>query len=807
MNFNNNNITLNIKHKLQSTLDGKFNVLYININGLRNKLEDLEIIIASYGNKIVHLVALAEIRLFQGENNKFNLNHYSAYFSNRSDGYGGAALYVHESLSGFEIFNECVNNIHCLIVKILSCNFNVGVSYKQPLVQKREFIEYFRSIIEKNLRTLFIGDFNLNLLHCDGITSDFIEKCASNGYYILNKIDLNYATRISEKSNGSTSGTIIDLVCTDLTDYEYVISLNNHTISDHKMILLSIDDKTIKTNKYYQIKQITTYKSIDSREFNGRIENININNIASLDLFLNALYDMKNSCIKTCKTVKTFNPFKPWVNNELIMLINERERYYRLLKKSRSNIYLQTKYKNLSKVIIELKKKLRNDSNSRSINNNINNPRKLWKNFNQIIYNKEGNTNNIDEISNNNIHLKTDSIITDKRSIGEIFNRFYCSVGKCLYENIIFNKTDTNPDLLQYNQNTFFLNPTSDTEVLHKINCLKSSNSIHDIITAIYIKQNANLFAKFFVQFINESFLSGEFPELLKTTRIVPIFKNGNPLDPSNYRPINILPATSKIFEMIIYDRLNDFCLKYNLINKNQFGFQKKSGTLSATISIINFLQTKMDESKNSVAGCIFIDLKSAFDTVPHSQLLDKLYNYGFRGKSHDLLKSYISKCKQFVDVNGTCSDMLQNNNPFSVTQGSNLGPLLFLIFINDIFNLRLNGKLVMFADDASISYVQGNTELLKLKMQEDIDLLVNWFAINKLTMNVKKTKCMLITMNKTISLEFKINLMVYNDIIEQVNEFKYLGLIIQCNLKWNAHIQEIKKKNNSIVFCSQKNR
>lgn len=242
--------------------------------------------------------------------------------------------------------------------------------------------------------------------------------------------------------------------------------------------------------------------------------------------------------------------------------------------------------------------------------------------------------------------------------------------------------------------------------------------------------------------------------------------------------------------EMAIYNRMENFCLKYKLINEDQYGFQKKSGTLAATTKVINYIQNNLDRNSKMKSGCIFIDLKKAFDTVPHDTLMDKLYKYGFRGKMHSLLASYIKNRKTYVDINGTHSEIITNNFQFSIGQGSNLAPLLFLLYINDAFNLKLHGKLILFADDAIIIYAETEFGRLRDKMQEDLEKLSKWCIINKLTMNTKKTKCMLIFNNKTPPEDLKLNLRVRNDEIEQVDRYKYLGLIIQNNLKWNLHIQ-----------------
>lgn len=194
-----------------------------------------------------------------------------------------------------------------------------------------------------------------------------------------------------------------------------------------------------------------------------------------------------------------------------------------------------------------------------------------------------------------------------------------------------------------------------------------------------------------------------------------------------------------------MYDRISAFLKKNNVINKNQFGFQKNSGTLSATSTLIDLLQTKIDAKKNTMACCVFIDLKKAFDTIPHRKLLKVLNDNGLRGNVNSLIASYLHKRSQFVDINDSLSDKNINPNEFGLPQGSNLGPLLFLIYINGIFLLKLNGTLILFADDAVLIYFGDNIEIIKRRMQEDLNTIANWLLINKLTLNAEKTKYMIL--------------------------------------------------------------
>lgn len=304
---------------------------------------------------------------------------------------------------------------------------------------------------------------------------------------------------------------------------------------------------------------------------------------------------------------------------------------------------------------------------------------------------------------------------------------------------------------------------------------------------------------------INDCLTTGTFPDELKCSRIVPIFKDNDPCDPNNNRPISILPSLSKIFESIICDRLNGFLSRHKVIHPNQFGFQKNSGTLSAACTLIDTIQNEIDSNKNNITCKVDIDLRKAFETVPHKNLLEKLENYGIRGPALNLLRHYLNAREQLVDNADTHSQILINDNPFALPQGSNLGPLLFIIYINGIFDLKLNGTLILYADDAVLTYTSDNLENTQIKMQEDLQKISLWLKYNKLTININKTKYMLLKPDylSTDTSNFFLN--IDDCPIERVYSLKYLGLIIQSNLKWDIHIDAICRKISS--FSSVFNR
>lgn len=438
-----------------------------------------------------------------------------------------------------------------------------------------------------------------------------------------------------------------------------------------------------------------------------------------------------------------------------------------------------------------LRNSLRNNYNAKIVNQCANDPKKMWKHINETLYNKKVQKTGINAVKN-----EEGNVTTNKKQIANIFNGYFCNVGKELHDKL--NPSNFTPSFLIRNHaitRSMFLWNVNEEEIIQKILTLKKSKSINDIISSHSLKHIATPMAPLLCKWINESFSNGVFPNELKCSRIVPIHKDGNPLIVSNYRPISVLSCLSKVEESILYDRINTFLSKNNIINENQFGFQKNSGALSAASTLVDLLQTNLDANKNSIACCVFIDLKKAFDTVPHIRLLSKMSDYGLRGNVNKLIASYLNTRPQFVDVNDTFSDTITNPNEFGLPQGSNLGPLFFLIYINGIFDLKLHGILILYADDAVLVLFDTCVNSLRNKVQSDLNTIASWLAFNKLTLNSDKTKYMLVKPFYSQIQTTNFHLTIDNAQMERVSTFKYLGLIIREDLKWDNHIDSICNK------------
>ena len=297
-----------------------------------------------------------------------------------------------------------------------------------------------------------------------------------------------------------------------------------------------------------------------------------------------------------------------------------------------------------------------------------------------------------------------------------------------------------------------------------------------------------------FTYICNKSFSEGTFPEQMKTAKVIPLFKSGDKSQFTNYRPVSLLPQFSQVLEKLFCNRLNKFIDRHKILSNNQYGFRNNHSTSLALIDLVEELTNSIDNKKITIG--IFIDLKKAFDTINHELLLQKLECYGIRGIAYNWLKSYIDKRKQYVSFNDVNSGFLDIT--CGVPQGSILGPILFILYINDLCNVSEFLKFVLFADDTNLFASGDNIETLCNDINRELNKINIWFKINKLSLNLNKTNFMVFS-NKGIT-DGDININIEDINITRVYECKFLGVLIDSKLNWKSHCSMVKDK---LIKCN----
>ena len=393
--------------------------------------------------------------------------------------------------------------------------------------------------------------------------------------------------------------------------------------------------------------------------------------------------------------------------------------------------------------------------------------------------------------------------------MADTINKFYVNIGKTVEEKI----PQGNKSFLHYltNRNAFniVLNPCTTEEIRNYISDMVSSKATGpNSIPTNLLKHFIDELTEPLVNIINKSLKEGTFPDILKLASVCPIYKKSDRTKCANYRPISLLSNLSKIFEKTMYNRIELFLSEFEIIYKLQFGFRKKYSTEHALLSIVEEIRKNLNNGEFSCGA--FIDLEKAFDTVNHQILLSKLEHYGIRDTSLTWIASYLSNRKQKVKLNGVNSK--SERVSCGVPQGSILGPLLFIIYVNDMHSAVKTSIMHHFADDTNLLFSSKNQNKITKIINSDLKLLFEWLCVNRLSINVSKTEFIVFrppkkTLNKRIVLELN------QTKIYESNKIKYLGLILDSRLKWNYHINELTKKLNravGIIYkirpdCSQK--
>lgn len=396
---------IELNHFRNKLVLGKFNILYLNINSIRNKLDELELniqnILKNNSQNLIHIIALNEVRLHEHITKYFNIPNYTSFFQTRHDGYGGCALFVHDGINCSLVEKKSVHNIEILSVHITALNSTLAIVYKQPSVDNELFLGTIESFIANKRNLFLIGDFNVNLLNDSNISCSFIDTLISNGLFVLNKITDSDATRTAVRVHNdirsTSSRSVIDLFITDNINFTYKLSQIKNTLSDHNEMMLSLDNRT--NSNFISIEDQILVQKINYETYNNELhEYLTNTNITSFDQLITGLMSLKDRHTQTKNIKRKINPDKPWITESILTLINERKRYYTLHNKSPSNVFLRNKYNEICDTIKRERYLARTDYNSSEINKNINNPKQMWQKLNEIIYNKKNSTKPVREM-------------------------------------------------------------------------------------------------------------------------------------------------------------------------------------------------------------------------------------------------------------------------------------------------------------------------------------------------------------------------------------------------------------------------
>lgn len=769
-----------------------FKLLTLNIRSLQQNFSEFEVALERI-DTVFDAIVLTECWI----NEHSVINHLPGYNVYHTSKYinksGGVVVYIKESLN-VTAFEPSVEDANCLSITISDELKILGI-YRSPSFHN---VDRFLTSLDRVLgeakgvkSVAVVGDINIDIIDSSNKqTTNYLHMMAMHGFLPCVTIPTRNDACLDHifiKSTSRASGAVC--LC---------------AITDHEIAMAAIPTSKSKMDRQPRWTTKTDFvaatRQLRAMDWSKVTNSESVNDaVTEFDRIIATAISRNTRQVKVSRAKLNL---KPWITAGLIRCMKHRDRLHSKARAAPNDHVLQTIYRRYRNFLDNLLYNLKIEYQSKQLSGAKNNPKKIWKSI-KTICNFKNTSNSANELT---------TLVNSPIESLNICNQHLATIGKKLAVDILFKLSETQSSLASKVKrsdspaNSFFFRPTNINEVDKIISNLKVDSAPGpDSVKPLFIKEVQDVILEPLTHICNLSLLSGRFPDRWKVAQVSPIYKNGPKKDPNNYRPISLLNIFSKILEKIVNSRLVTFLEENMLLSNNQFGFRRGKSTDDATIYLSNKISSFLDRGDKCVG--VFLDLCKAFDTVSIDILLSKLNAFGIRGVTHEWFQSYLTERRQYVRVGEFNSAELPIS--FGIPQGSILGPTLFLIYINDIFKLKLEGAEVLcYADDTLILFRGRSWEGVFDLAECGLSGIATWLENNLLTLNVNKSNYLTFSKSSVTLGQRCNNLKIHSsnclnrvasvsitcscNSLVRSDKVKYLGLIIDDKLTFKHHISAL---------------
>ena len=796
------NIMYNRVDRIKKNNENELTVLYTNADSLQNKLNELQLLIQilDYRPSVIAITEVKHKHNWHSQLSEFNLKGYTLYYNDLDKNPRGIIMYVDKSLISKQIIFE-VEFQENMAVEIKNDNNSLLICtiYRSPssvLTNDKQLFLLLDKISKHSGIKLILGDFNYGDIDWEkwednkrNISSTLFLKSLRDNYMIQNVTN-------PTRSRGKDIPHMLDLVITDDYFIKNIEHLSPLGKSDHDVLLikcnLSVADKQIESKMNFNKGNYCELRQFMRRNWDQILlphsEDVN----AMWQEFSGILNEGVNNYIPKVKGFRDWkkSKWKAPLPETLRKSIKKKKRLWNRFMETRSEVYME-QYKKIRNNIRKETRNIYKTEQNEIAKASKKNPKKFWN----YVKSKTTTMSSIGDI-NCNLDGHDKFIIHDDKKAAAFCDHF---------TNIFTKETDEDKENIIKRMHTEdMIQPNFDKEtVLRKLEGLNINKSPGpDLIHPRILYELRYEILCPLQQIFKSSLRLGELPNDWRAADVTAIFKKGSKKDMSNYRPVSLTSIVCKIMESIIRDQLMDYLVQNKFLSNKQFGFIKGRSTIIQLLNILDNWTNSLEEGGQ--IDVVYTDFEKAFDKVPHKRLLQKLSSYNVPDEVLRWIKAFLSERKQRVKINGKYSRW--NSVISGIPQGSVLGPLLFVIYINDLPEIcDKNADVYLFADDAKVfKYIKCVED--QLALQNSISNLQAW--ANKWLLKLNIDKCKVLSYGRNSNLTFDYHLQIQNKVhnLEHLTEFKDLGVLFDDKLTFSSHCHERINKAYSILGIIKRN-